>query len=248
VPEGIEGLLLVEFERDQAAAARGAVGDAVRGLKHLTHTVETAPDRAGLERLWKVRRLASPALARLPETRRSLQVIEDGCVPVARLGAYVAAIRAAAAAREIPVAIFGHAGDGHVHVNALPDVTQRGWEAGVRALFDEVTEAQRTLGGTPSGEHGIGRLRAGVLERFLGADVIRLFARLQRAYDPRSIFNPGVILPSADWSPLAHLKVGDGAAPIPDDIAHRLRDIERNAGWAAPKHSLADHKPPATGH
>jgi FAD/FMN-containing dehydrogenase len=248
VPKGVEGLLLVEFERDQAAAARGAVGDAVRGLKHLTHTVETAPDRAGLEQLWKVRRLASPALARLPETRRSLQVIEDGCVPAEQLGAYVVAIRAAATAREIPVAIFGHAGDGHVHVNALPDVTQPGWEAGVRSLFDEVTDVQRNLGGTPSGEHGIGRLRAGVLQRFLGTDVMRLFAQLQRAYDPRFIFNPGVILPSADWSPLAHLKVGDGAAPIPDDIAHRLRDIERNAGWAAPKNTLADHNPPTTGH
>ena len=239
VPEGVEGLLLIEFERDQAAAARGAVGDAVRGLKHLAHTVETAPDRAGLEKLWSVRRLASPALARLPATRRSLQVIEDGCVPAEQLGAYVVAIRSAAAGREIPVAIFGHAGDGHVHVNALPDVTQPGWEAGVRGLFDEVTELQRTLGGTPSGEHGIGRLRAGVLERFLGPDVMRLFARLQRAYDPRSIFNPGVILPSADWSPLAHLKVGDSAALIPDDIAQRLREIERNAGWATPKVDLA---------
>ncbi len=239
VPAGVEGLLLVEFERDQAAAARGAVGDAVRGLKHLTRTVETAPDRAGLERLWKVRRLASPALARLPATRRSLQVIEDGCVPAEQLGAYVAAIRAAATAREIPVAIFGHAGDGHVHVNTLPDVTRAGWEAGVLDLFDEVTEAQRSLGGVPSGEHGIGRLRAGVLERFLGTEVMRLFARLQRAYDPHAIFNPGVILPSADWSPLAHLKVGDGAAPIPDDIAHRLREIERDAGWAVAKSSLA---------
>lgn len=239
VPQGIEGLLLVEFEREQAAAARGAVGDAVRGLRHLAHTIETAPDRAGLDELWKIRRLASPALARLPETRRSLQVIEDGCVPVDQLGAYVAALRAAAAARQIPVAIFGHAGDGHVHVNALPDVTQRGWESGVRGLFDEVTEVQRRLGGTPSGEHGIGRLRAGVLHRFLGGDVLQIFARLQSAYDPGSIFNPGVILPSADWSPLAHLKVGDRAAPLPDDIAHRLREIERNAGWGAPKSSLA---------
>ena len=239
VPAGIDGLLIVEFEREQPAAARGAVGDAVRGLKHLARTIETAPDRAGLEELWKVRRLASPALARLPETRRSLQVIEDGCVPVEQLGAYVTALRTAAGSQDVPVAIFGHAGDGHVHVNALPDVTRPGWEGSVRALFDEVTNAQHRLGGTPSGEHGVGRLRAGVLQRFLGDEVLGLFARLRRAYDPRSIFNPGVILPSADWSPLAHLKVGDNAAPIPDDIAHRLRDIERNAGWATPKVELS---------
>src|SRR5207237_95478 len=117
-------LLLVEFERGTQAAARGVVGDAVRGLAASTAHVATAVDRAGLERLWAVRRLASPALARLPDTQRSLQVVEDGCVPLERLGAYVAGIRAAAQRHGIPVAVFGHAGDGHVHVNALPDVTR----------------------------------------------------------------------------------------------------------------------------
>src|SRR6266850_4924272 len=75
-------LLLVEFERETAAAARGVVGDAVRGLKHSVIHVQTALDRAGLEQLWSVRRMASPALARLPPTQRSLQLIEDGCVPL----------------------------------------------------------------------------------------------------------------------------------------------------------------------
>src|SRR5437867_3805972 len=89
LPEGLDGLLLVEFERETSAAARGVVGDAVRGLRAVTAHVETAVDRRGLEQLWAVRRLASPALARLPETRRSLQVIEDGCVPLERLGEYV---------------------------------------------------------------------------------------------------------------------------------------------------------------
>lgn len=239
VPPGLACLLLVEFERETAAAARGVVGDAVRGLKHLTRHVETAVDRAGLERLWEVRRLASPALARLPVTRRSLQVIEDGCVPLDRLGAYVAGLRAAAERRDVPVAIFGHAGDGHVHVNALPDTTRTGWREAVAGLFDDGVALLVSLGGTPSGEHGDGRLRAGVLKRFFGAPGLAAFRDVRRAYDPLGILNPGVIIPAPDWAPLAELKVGPDAAPIPDDIADLLRAMERAASWGTPKLELA---------
>jgi len=238
-------LLLVEFERETAAAARGVVGDAVRGLKHALAHVETAVDRAGLEQLWEVRRLASPALARLPESQRSLQVIEDGCVPLERLGEYVAGLRAAAERNGIPVAIFGHAGDGHVHVNALPDITRPKWLESLEGLFADVTDLLVRLGGVPAGEHGVGRLRAGVLERFYGKDVMALFRDVKRAYDPLSILNPGVIIPAAaaDWAPLAALKVGERAAAIPDDIAARLREVERSAAWATPKVALATPEP-----
>jgi FAD/FMN-containing dehydrogenase len=232
-------LLLVEFERETSAAARGVVGDAVRGLKHQVAYVETAVDRPGLEKLWEVRRLASPALARLPASQRSLQVIEDGCVPLERLGDYVAGLRRAAERHGVPVAIFGHAGDGHVHVNALPDTTRPTWRRAVEGLFADVTDLLVQLGGVPAGEHGAGRLRAGVLERFYGPQVMALFRDLKRAYDPLSILNPGAIIPAADWAPLAALKVGEDAAPIPDDIAARLRDLERCAAWATPKVDLA---------
>ena len=245
LPEGLEALLLIEFERETQAAARGVVGDAVRGLRASTAHVATAVDRASLETLWAVRRLASPALARLPENRRSLQVVEDGCVPLERLADYVTGIRAAAAARGIPVAIFGHAGDGHVHVNALPDLTVSGWRDALAALYGDAAELLLRLGGTPSGEHGVGRLRAGLLERFYGPEVTALFRELKQAYDPRCTLNPGVIIPSADWAPLADLKVGPEAAPIPDDIAARLREVERTAGWATPKLDLATPSPQA---
>jgi FAD/FMN-containing dehydrogenase len=205
--------------------------------------VETAVDRAGLEHLWSIRRLASPALARLPETRRSLQVIEDGCVPVERLADYVAGLRAAATARDIPVALFGHAGDGHVHVNAQPDVTRAGWRGALAGLFADVTALVARLGGTPSGEHGDGRLRAGILERYFGADGIAAFRSVKQAYDPLSIFNPGVIIPAPDWDPLSQLKVGADAAPIPADIADRLREVERSAGWVIAKTDLAAARP-----
>jgi len=232
-------LLLVEFERETSAAAHGVVGDAVRGLKHHVSHVETAVDRAGLEKLWQIRHMASPALARLPASQRSLQVIEDGCVPLERLGEYIVGLRSAAERHGIPIAIFGHAGDGHVHVNALPDTTRPTWREAVQGLFTETTDLLVRLRGIPAGEHGAGRLRAGVLERFYGPRVLGLFRDVKRAYDPLSILNPGVIIPAADWAPLAALKVGEDAAAIPDDIAARLRDMERTAGWATPKPELA---------
>src|SRR5882762_1785577 len=243
LPDGLEGLLLIEFERETQAAARGVVGDAVRGLRASTAHVATAVDRASLEALWAVRRMASPALARLPENRRSLQVVEDGCVPLERLADYITGIRAAAEGRGVPVAIFGHAGDGHVHVNALPDLTVGGWRDALAALYAEAAELLLRLGGTPSGEHGVGRLRAGLLERVYGPEVTALFRELKRGYDPRCMLNPGVIIPSADWTPLADLKDGPEATPIPDDIARRLRELERNAGWATPKLELATPSP-----
>jgi FAD/FMN-containing dehydrogenase len=238
-PPALACLLLVEFERETSAAARGAVGDAVRGLRHQVAHVATAVDRAGLEKLWEVRRLASPALARLPPSQRSLQVIEDGCVPLERLGEYVAGLRSAAERHGVPVAIFGHAGDGHVHVNALPDTTRPTWRKRVEGLFAEVTDLLVRLGGVPAGEHGAGRLRAGVLERFYGPVVTAMFGNLKRAYDPLSILNPGVIIPAADWAPFVALKVGEDAAAIPDDIAARLREMERTAAWGTPKLDLA---------
>jgi hypothetical protein len=95
------------------------------------------------------------------------------------------------------------------------------------------------LGGTPAGEHGAGRLRAGLVERLYGAEMVALFRAVKNAYDPGGVFNPGVILPADDWEPLAQIKVGPEAAPIPDDIAARLRDLERTGAWQTPKTELA---------
>src|SRR5213079_3028289 len=108
--------------------------------------------------------------------------------------------------------------------NALPDTTRPTWQDSLARLFDDVTDLLVRLGGVPAGEHGVGRLRAGVLERFYGADGMEALRDVKRAYDPLSILNPGVIIPAADWAPLAALKVGEDAAAIPDDIAARLRE------------------------
>ena len=123
---GPEAVLLVEIERDDPAAAREAVERAAAAVAPWAASVDPGFTAAAAERLWALRHAASPILAGLPESRRSLQVIEDGCVPVERMGEYVRAVREAAAERGLAVVIFGHAGDGHVHVNLLPEIGAAG--------------------------------------------------------------------------------------------------------------------------
>ena len=234
-----DAVLLVEVEGETAAAVRRVADAVVRAARPRAMAVDAAMTGEGTERLWQLRHAASPTLARLPKERRSLQVIEDGCVPAERLGDYIAALRQAAAECDIPVVLFGHAGDGNVHANALPDVTRRGWQHRLHKLYVLASDAVIGLGGVPSGEHGAGRLRAGLLERVYGAEVVALFREIKRVFDPLGILNPGVILPSDD-SPLAKLKVGASAARLPADVEQALRDVERSAAYGTRRLALAD--------
>jgi len=232
-------VLLVEFEGENDKTLRARVGDAVRAISDRVEDVRTALSRAETDALWRLRHAASPMLAGLPESRRSLQVIEDGCVPLDRLAEYLAFVRTAAEDLEVPFVIFGHAGDGHLHVNLLPDVSRSGWEAPVQTLMLEVTNEVLRLGGTPSGEHGDGRLRAGLIERVYGTEIMALFRKVKDTFDPQNILNPGIMFPE-DWSPLHKLKTGVGAVSLPDDIAESLRELERSADYGAPRLQFAD--------
>ena len=251
IPDSAQAVLLVEFERATPAAARGAAGDAVRMVAPWTADVETAltPDQE--EAIWALRHAASPILAGLSDQLRSAQLIEDGCVPVDHLGEYLQRLRAAASAQGVEVVIFGHAGDGHVHVNVLTDLENPDWKERVTALFETVSETVISLGGTVAGEHGVGRLRAGLLERQYGTATVAAFGEVKRAFDPDGIMNPGVLLPPRPpVPPVSRIKFGEGAAVLPDDVARALREIERTGGYALDRLTLAgpvtDPQPPST--
>jgi FAD/FMN-containing dehydrogenase len=242
LPDEAEAVLLVEFERNDAGVAREIVQDAVRAVRDMAVGVVPALSATEERRLWSLRHAASPILAGLPPNRRSMQVIEDGCVPLPRLGEYIHAIRRAAVAHGITVVIFGHAGDGNVHVNAIPELARADWPERIRSLYTDVNEAAIRLGGTVSGEHGDGRLRAPLLEALYGPALVDLFRRVKTAFDPDGIFNPGVKLATAG-PPIADLKLGPDAVPIPDDIALALREIERTGGYARSRLEIAAQGP-----
>jgi len=226
LPAGTEAVLLVEFEGDDGADAAAAVAN-------LALATERADDPAGVERLWELRHIASPILARMPDETRSLQLVEDGCVPVQRLGAYIVALREAAQRHGFRIVIFGHAGDGHLHANVIADVRAPDLVPRLAACLDDVTAAQIALGGTPSGEHGDGRLRAPYLEQTFGPTYADLCRKVKHAWDPAGILNPGVVVSAPGARPLdLPLKVGLTAPSIPTGIAEELRRIERDAAWS----------------
>jgi len=237
---GEGGLLMVELEGEDPREIQSRIEATRRILTPHSEEILAATERNALEQLWSVRHAASPMLARLGEGRRSLQVIEDACVPLAAMSDYITAVRQAGARNRIQLVIFGHAGSGNLHVNLLPDLAEKDWKSRVIAIFEEVTEVVLQLGGTPSGEHGDGRLRAHLLERVYGDEILRLFRLVKDAFDPLGILNPGIKLPSPDFQPFSDLKVGEDAADLPPRIEAGLREIERNAGYSLSRLDLAD--------
>jgi hypothetical protein len=171
---------------------------------------------------------------------RSLQVIEDGCVPLARLAEYIAALRRIAAAHGFDVVVFGHAGDGHVHANLLADVKAKDLASRLARCLDETTAVQLALGGTMSGEHGDGRLRAPFLERQFGAAYVEGCRRVKAAMDPHGILNPGVKLAAGPAITGDTLKVGADAPELDAAVAAALREIERTAGYGLSRLELLD--------
>lgn len=231
IPPGAECVLLAEIEdsSDQAARARArALGDASTraGAPHLLLGLD--PESA--EALWAFRHAASPMLTRLDPWLRSMQVIEDSCVPPDRIADYIRGVRAALDAERIRGVIFGHAGDAHAHVNALVDVRDSDWLARVRSLFDRVMDLTAALGGTPSGEHGDGRLRTPILDRFLSPAELSLSAKLKSHFDPFSLLNPGVKVNAVE-DPFATIKYDPELPSLSTRAGDVLRQVEQERAY-----------------
>ena len=159
--------------------------------------VRVAEDAEESNRLWKARRSVSPALAR----RRPNKLGEDVSIPRTAVPAMVRAVREIAARHQLPIPVFGHIGDGNLHPNILCDRRDREEMARVRLAAAEIFEAAIALGGTLSGEHGIGLLKKEFLERDLGTAQVEAMRRIKAALDPQMILNPGKIFPTgqSDW-------------------------------------------------
>lgn len=140
------------------------------------------------EMLLAARRLAHGALERLGAT-----MLDDVAVPISRIADLLAAIQEIAAAHDVTIGTFGHAGDGNMHPTIIFDPHDPESERRARAAFETVIHKGLELGGTLSGEHGVGLLKRPYLATQIGDTALRVQRAIKDALDPRGILNPGKI-------------------------------------------------------
>jgi glycolate oxidase len=192
LPTDVEALLLIEtdgadeqsVQREIATCARICRENGARSVKLSQNELERGD-------LWKARRSISPSLARKAPNKLG----EDITVPRSAIPEVVQRLRAISLKYGLPVVIFGHAGDGNLHPNILFDKRQPEQWAKVEQMVGEIFEASLAVGGTLSGEHGVGVLKRPYLERALGPLSIEVQRRIKFAFDPLNILNPGKIFP-----------------------------------------------------
>jgi glycolate oxidase len=183
-------MLLVELDGNETACESDAerFGNACDGAGALE--VLVAQDAAQRERLWAARRDMSHAVRKLTKKKLS----EDVVVPRSRIVALLEHVAVLSEREKVRTLTYGHAGDGNLHVNFLwnEDEEVPAVERAIEGLFREVVR----LGGTLSGEHGIGVLKAPYLPLEQSPELIALERDLKRVFDPECLLNPGKIFPS----------------------------------------------------
>jgi glycolate oxidase len=188
LPTGAEAILLIEADGSEEAKVLKDIEDIARiATESGASEVKVATDEAERSQLWKARRSISPSLAR----RRPNKLGEDISVPRSKIPEAIRRIKAISQEYGLPIAVFGHAGDGNLHPNILFDKRDPDEWARVQKVSKAIFATSVELGGTLSGEHGVGVLKLPYLSMDISPDVVSVMKSLKQALDPRGILNPG---------------------------------------------------------
>jgi len=199
IPERFDSSILIEFEGETAEEARAgiaAVEEWAAARRGKVLDFRAARNDEEQARLWAVRKAALPLIYRASPVEKPMNFIDDTAVPPERLGDYVNGLRAMFAKHQTRFAIFGHAGNGNVHVMPLLDPHDGTFQSRMAAMAEDAFELTWRLGGTITGEHGDGILRAPYLERQYPR-AYAVMARVKQAMDPTGILNPGNVISDA---------------------------------------------------
>ncbi|MFD7008455.1 FAD-binding oxidoreductase [Rhodococcus jostii] len=180
-------LLLIQSDDIDAAEVLAQIETVCEGFGATEVAVSSDPTEAAM--LLEARRLALPALEGLGDW-----LLDDVAVPCSRITDLIASVEKIAAERELTIGVFGHAGDGNLHPTIIYDQSDPASREAAISAFNAITQRALELGGTITGEHGVGRLKAGWLT--VEHDTVSMSVQhaVKNALDPSGILNPGAVL------------------------------------------------------
>jgi glycolate oxidase len=192
LPLDVEAILVIESDgadEDSVQREIDAIADVC--LQTGASQVDVARDEEEREELWRARRSIGPSLAR----RAPNKLGEDITVPRSAIAEAIRRIKDISNQRGLNIVVFGHAGDGNLHPNILFDRRDPAQVEIVEQIVGDVFRLALELGGTLSGEHGIGTFKLPYMREALGPASINMQWRIKQALDPQNILNPGKVLP-----------------------------------------------------
>jgi glycolate oxidase len=190
LPVEAEAVLLIEVDGIKDVVDREAE-TVIRVVGENKGKIQVAKTNEERENLWAARRAALPALAQMSPTT----VLEDATVPRSQITKMMVELQQIAAKYDLTIGTFGHAGDGNLHPTILCDERDTEQMKRVHQAVDEIFAAALKLGGTLSGEHGIGIAKMKYLEQELGEAGVELLRTVKEALDPDYLLNPGKMVP-----------------------------------------------------
>lgn len=191
LPKNAEALVLIELDGHPAAVADEAAKAAKVCREIGAKNVRIPESKSEAEELWKARKLVSPAIVQMKPTKIS----EDATVPLSKIPEMCYRLQEIKKKYNLHLVVFGHAGDGNLHPNIIADKSDKEEMLRVEQAIAEIFKTTVELGGTLSGEHGIGTMKAPFMEMELGTAGLEMMKRMKRAWDKNNIMNPGKIFP-----------------------------------------------------
>lgn len=189
LPLDVDAVLLIEVDGHPVVIAEEAAAVAGICQKHRCSFFQTAKNNEEALKLATARRAALSALARL----RPTTILEDATVPRSCIAAMLQVIQEAAKKYDVMIGTFGHAGDGNLHPTCLTDERDQDEINRAHQAFEVIFDAAIAMGGTITGEHGVGLAKKKYLPRLVGESGLRVMRGIKKAFDPQGILNPGKI-------------------------------------------------------
>lgn len=185
-------IVLIEFDSANQRTQKKMAKKTTKILDKLSVPFQMETEELAKEKLWSIRHSAAAVIAHSEGNTKALPIVEDGIVPNDKFHQYIEGVYEIFDKYKLKIALWGHAGNANIHMQPFLDISQIGDRQKVFKIIDDYYSLIIKLGGSTSGEHSDGRLRAPYLQQLYGDTMYGVFQKVKQIFDPYGTMNPGV--------------------------------------------------------